>query len=77
MTDVGDSAWIVGDTGRVVPAGDMSGLANAIHDLLRMTADERAALGAAARKRIASLFEIGAVAKQYEAFYETLASIRV
>ena len=77
VTDVGDSAWIVGDTGRVVPAGDMSGLANAIHDLLKMPADERATLGAAARERIATLFEISAVVKQYEAFYETLASSRV
>jgi glycosyltransferase involved in cell wall biosynthesis len=72
VTDVGDSAWIVGETGRVVPAGDMSGLAHAIHDLLKLPAEERAALGTAARERVASLFEIGSVVKQYEAFYESL-----
>jgi len=77
VTDVGDSSWIVGETGRVVPAGDMSGLAHAIHDLLKLPADERASLGAAARERVATLFEISAVVKQYEAFYETLASSRV
>jgi glycosyltransferase involved in cell wall biosynthesis len=74
VTDVGDSAWIVGNTGRVVPAGDMSGMALAIHDLLMMPADQRAALGLAARERVGSMFEIGTVVKQFEAFYESLAS---
>ena len=74
VTDVGDSAWIVGETGRVVPAGDMTGLTHAIHDLLKLPADKRAVLGAAARERVANLFEIGAVVKQYEAFYESLFS---
>lgn len=72
VTDVGDSAWIVGDIGRVVPVGDMTGLAHAIHALLKLPAEKRAALGTAARERVASLFEIGAVVKQYEAFYESL-----
>ncbi|CAM8654663.1 RfaG Glycosyltransferase [Oxalobacteraceae bacterium] len=74
VTDVGDSAWIVGETGRVVPVGDMSGLAHAIYDLLKLPADERAVLGATARERVANLFEIGTVVKQYEAFYESLIS---
>jgi glycosyltransferase involved in cell wall biosynthesis len=77
VTDVGDSAWIVGETGRVVPAGDMSGLAHAINDLLQLSAYERAALGAAARKRVATLFDIGAVVKHYEAFYESLFADKV
>ena len=33
VTDVGDSAYIVGDTGRVVSSGDMEGLAHAIDSL--------------------------------------------
>ncbi len=72
VTDVGDCAMIVGNTGRVVSAGNMSGLAKAINNLLTLPADERAALGAAARERVAALFEISAVVKQYEAFYESL-----
>lgn len=73
-TDAGDSAWIVGETGRVVPLGDMPRMASVIKDLLKKPIDERVALGAAARERVANLFEVGAVAKQYEAFYESLVS---
>jgi glycosyltransferase involved in cell wall biosynthesis len=72
VTDVGDSAWIVGETGRIVPAGNMMDLAHFILDLLELSAAERAVLGAAARERVASLFEISKVVKQYEAFYESL-----
>lgn len=73
VTDVGDSAYIVGDTGRVVAAGDMAGLATATLELLDLPADKRTALGQQARHRLAQLFEIGTVVKQYEALYEELA----
>jgi glycosyltransferase involved in cell wall biosynthesis len=72
VTDVGDTAWVVGNTGRVVPSGDMTGLAQAVSELLSLSVDDRADLGERARERVASLFEIGAVVKQYEAFYESL-----
>lgn len=72
VTDVGDSAYIVGDTGRVVASGDMVGLAWALEELLRMTPDEKLAMGAAARSRVASCFSIDAVARRYEGFYEQL-----
>ena len=73
-TDVGDSATIVGDTGRVVPAGDMAALAAAIRALLHMPADERHTLGQRARARVAQHFEIGQVVRQYQAFYDALAA---
>lgn len=73
VTDVGDCAEIVGDTGRVVPAGDMEDLARAVLDLLRLPLAAREALGRRARARIASRYEIGDVVRQYEDFYlETL-----
>lgn len=72
VTDVGDSAYIVGDTGRVVASGDMPGLAAALHGLLSLPAQERTALGQRARARVAANFEIGQVVRQYEAFYEEL-----
>lgn len=72
VTDVGDSAYIVGDTGRVVSPGDMAGLATALAELLALPAVERAALGEHARMRVAEQFEIGNVVKRYEAFYDGL-----
>jgi len=72
VTDVGDSAYIVGDTGRVVASGDMTGLAAALEELLALPASEKAALGERARARVAAHFEIGKVVQQYEDFYETL-----
>ncbi len=73
VTDVGDSAYIIGDTGRVVAPGDMTGLASAWEQLLAMQGTDRRALGERARARIAEHFEIGGVVKRYEAFYEELA----
>lgn len=68
-TDVGDSRMIVGDTGRVVPPKAPEALASAILDILRLPEDDRAALGAAARRRIADEFEIGTIAMRYLALY--------
>lgn len=75
VTDVGDSAYIVGDTGRVVASKDMAGLAQALVDILQLSATERLALGEAARTRVATHFEIGHITRQYEAFYAELASV--
>ncbi len=75
VTDVGDSAYIVGDTGRVVSSGDMDGLAAAMESLLIMPTEERRVLGERARARVAENFEIGRVVKRYEAFYEELAAM--
>jgi len=72
VTNVGDSAYIVGDTGRVVASGDMTGLAAALEELLALPPSEKAALGEHAHTRIAKYFEIGKVVRQYEDFYETV-----
>jgi glycosyltransferase involved in cell wall biosynthesis len=72
VTDVGDSAYIVGDTGEVVAPGDMPGLAAAIEKLLRLSPIERTALGERARERVKSHFEIGEIALKYESFYRNL-----
>lgn len=70
VTDVGDSAEIVGDTGRVVPAGDMAGLARELVEVLRLPPQDKATLGVQARARVAANYEIGHVARLYETFYE-------
>jgi glycosyltransferase involved in cell wall biosynthesis len=70
VTDVGDSAAIVGDTGRVVPPGDPAALANGLFELLILSAQERRRLGEAARRRIETNFSLPAVAARYEALYQ-------
>lgn len=72
VTDVGDSAWIVGDTGRVVPPRDPAAFAHALRELTGMPPDRRHALGKAARKRVIELFSLDHVVGQYEALYNEI-----
>ncbi len=74
VTNVGDSAYIVGTTGQIVPPRNPSALANACADLLAMPEEDRRALGRRARERIASLFNLDRVTKQYEALYKRIAT---
>jgi glycosyltransferase involved in cell wall biosynthesis len=72
VTDVGDSAEIVGDTGQVVQPEDMHGLAKNILKLLSLLPEEKLALRQKTRGRIEKYFEISRVANCYQAFYEKL-----
>lgn len=74
-TDVGDSARIIGDTGRVVPVRAPGALARAWADLLGIGPQARQALGARARCRVERHYPIAAVAEQYVALYEELAGV--
>lgn len=74
VTDVGDSAEIVGDTGMVVPPRDSDALANALATLLVLTPDERAALGAKARARIVDKFGVATMVARTSDAYRTLIS---
>ncbi len=69
VTDVGDSAWIVGETGRVVPPGDPNALAAAWKSLIDLGSDELNALGALARERVRNNFSLDSVVAQYESLY--------
>jgi glycosyltransferase involved in cell wall biosynthesis len=73
VTDVGDSAEIVGDTGRVVQSGDMEGLARNIQEVLSMSKEDMAVFGQKARARVEANYEIGHVTRLYEEFYERIA----
>lgn len=74
VTDVGDSAFIVGATGRIVPrSDDTQGLAEATTSMLLLPQKEREALGQAARARVAQYFELQHVVRKYENFYADLA----
>ncbi len=71
-TNVGDSDWMVGDTGRLVPPRDPAALASACEDLLDIGLDGRKALGAKARERIINNFSINKIVSNYEALYSSL-----
>jgi glycosyltransferase involved in cell wall biosynthesis len=72
VTDVGDSARIVGDTGIDIPPKDPEALAGAWLKLLKMGEEKRKAMGDQARSRIVENFEIGMVVQRFEGFYEGL-----
>ncbi len=72
VTDVGDSAYIVGDTGIVVERDNMNALAAATEELLHLSASELAALGCKARDRIEKHFKISQIIDRYQSFYDDL-----
>ena len=71
-TDVGDSASIVGETGRVVPPRNPRALAAAWEELLALAPDARRRLGQAARLRVQERYGLAAITRRYEDLYETL-----
>ena len=72
VTDVGDSAWIVGTTGRVVPPRDADRFAAALSELIACGPAARKSLGSQARSRIAEQFDINQIADRYEQLYLSL-----
>ena len=76
VTDVGDVAWMVGQTGRVVPVRDSMALAAAWKEMIELGPQKRAALGLLARSRVVDTFPIGLVMAQYEYLYETALAMR-
>ncbi len=73
-TDVGDSALIVGTTGRIVPPREPQSMADAWSALLNMPLAERSELGKTARQRVCDLFDLDAVTRRYETLYQSLVS---
>lgn len=69
VTDVGDSAWVVGDTGVVVPVGDTTALQTGMEKLLALSAAARVQLGQHARQRIVENFSLVHIAQQYRTWY--------
>jgi glycosyltransferase involved in cell wall biosynthesis len=74
VTDVGDSALIVGETGVVVPPGDPDALAEAWRKLIEAGPEVRRRLGIAARHRVQQHFALPAVVERYQAIYGKLAA---
>ncbi|MGP3560192.1 glycosyltransferase family 4 protein [Geobacillus sp. BK01] len=73
-TDVGDSAYIVGDTGFVVPPENSQALADAMLRYFSLSVEERKRMGKKARQRVESHFALDLVVERYESIYQSLLS---
>lgn len=74
VTNVGDSALIVGETGKVVAPKDPAALAGAWRELIEAGPEVRRSLGMAARRRVQQHFDLSAIVERYQAVYAQLAS---
>jgi glycosyltransferase involved in cell wall biosynthesis len=73
VTDVGDAALLVGDTGIVIQPRDLDGLTGALERLICAGAVERRRLGDSARRRVEDNFSLSAVAERYSSLYDEVA----
>ena len=72
VTDVGDAAYLVGDSGQVVLPRNTPSLAKAIEKMILMPAAQRLELGQKARKRIEENFSIERMVEAHMDLYEKL-----
>jgi glycosyltransferase involved in cell wall biosynthesis len=72
VTDVGDAAVMVGDCGRVVPSGDMRGLAAAAANLLALGNDERAQLRQQTATSARQRYDLQAVSARFLTEYTAM-----
>lgn len=72
VTDVGDSAFLVSDTGRAAAPRNPVALAAAIGELIDAGFDCRRQLGIAARRRIESEFSLPLIGRRYQELYQSL-----
>jgi glycosyltransferase involved in cell wall biosynthesis len=70
-TDVGDSAYLLGDAGFIVPPSDVGALTDALARLMRLPPEDRAALGTLARNRVTSRFSIDTMTHAYLDLYRS------
>ncbi len=76
VTDVGDSAWMVGDTGTAVPPRDPQALAAALEQWIVSGREKREKAGKRARKRVQQHFSLNSVVARYEKFFDDLLRIQ-
>jgi len=72
LTNVGDAALIVGETGLIVPAKNPRALANAWFELINLGIEKRRELGKAARQRIEKHYSIAQSTTRYENLYREM-----
>jgi len=71
-SNVGDSAFLIGETGKVVPPKDPTALAVACQELIDIGHEGRVELGERARRRIVDNFDVTEVVTAYENLYSEL-----
>lgn len=72
VTDVGDAAELVGETGVAVPAADYQALAVGLKQLINLTQEQRRQLGDKARQRIAQYYSLEVIVHQYQDVYQQI-----
>jgi len=72
VTNVGDAAFLVGNTGVVVPKENAAALADGLDEVLALAPARRAALGQQARDRIVAEFTIDRARQRFEAIYQRI-----
>lgn len=75
VTDIGDSALIVGDTGIVIPIKNIDELVKAWVKLKKMGSIGRKQLGQKARERIVNNFSLSKIINSYEKTYREVLNI--
>lgn len=71
VTDVGDSALLVGDSGIVVPPRDPSALAAAIQSMMTMPAEQFGQMGVRARQRVEANYSLAASLDRYDEVFKS------
>jgi glycosyltransferase involved in cell wall biosynthesis len=72
VSDVGDAALIVGDTGEIVAPGDVEGFSRALQQLAGTVVVKRQRLAERARDRIQSHFNLAQMLAKYDQLYRRL-----
>lgn len=70
VTDVGGSAYMIGETGKKVPAKDSPALVLALDELLAMGAEPRRKMGQMARERVIQMFSLKSMTQKFESMYQ-------
>jgi glycosyltransferase involved in cell wall biosynthesis len=77
VTNVGDSALLVGDTGHVVPPAAPAALAEALRAVAALDWEQRRGLGARATQRVKENYALARIADRYSQLYEDVAARRL
>lgn len=75
VTNTGDSARIVGNTGKVVPPKNPEALAKAIIELIDLSPEKRQHIGQKARERIRTHYSLDKIVNYYERLYQDIVSV--